>query len=412
MVRWEYAAWQRWESTGPGSEEDGMNNKQRMTTLTAISACLGLALVSGAALGQNSPQVMPPAQPEPQPAAQEEESGVPGFELAANVVDFGVILDTEPAKGVIRFKNAGSGVLKVPQPRTTCGCVAATMEKHEFEPGEWCELEITFDPAGKTPGRHEQSVTFATNDPEKPSVAVKVRAFVKPLVSIEPKQVNLGTVAKHTRKETLISLTGSTSSFEAFYVTKVGEGAEFFDIEILGTDTVEQEGEMVSRTDILVTLKEDAPPGRAQAMATIRTNDDRRKIITVPLAGVIEGDVFINPVRMSLGTMSVGSQLEEVIEVRHGRNETFKITGVELRPLQPSGMAPMPIEYTVEPIDAEAGNGGKAVDAYRLKLIMPGLEEAGRIRGNFVVHTTVPMEELVMLPYVGRVVDNRAGSGE
>lgn len=389
-----------------------MNNKQRMTTLTAISACLGLALVSGAALGQNnSPQVLPPVQPAGQTESQDEE-GTPAFALATTIIDFGVILDTEEASRVIRFRNDGDAVLKVPQPKTTCGCTATKMEKHEFEPGEWCEVEVTFDPAGKAPGRHEQSVTFQTNDPKKQSVAVKVRAFVKPLVSIEPKQVNMGTVAKHTRKETLISLTGSTSSFEAFYVTKVGEGAEFFDIEILGTDTVEQEGEMVSRTDILVTLKEDAPPGRAQAMATIRTNDDRRKIITVPLAGVIEGDVFINPVRMSLGTMSVGSQLEEVIEVRHGRNETFKITGVELRPLQPSGMAPMPIEYTVEPIDAEAGNGGKAVDAYRLKLVMPGLEEAGRIRGNFVVHTTVPMEELVMLPYVGRVVDNRAGSGE
>ncbi len=384
-----------------------MSNKQRVTILTALGASLGFALVSASALAQNAPGV----EPLPQPEVQEEE-GTPAFGLAAAIVDLGVILDTEPASGIIRFKNAGDATLKVPQPRTTCGCTAATMEKHEFAPGEWCEVKVTFDPAGKAPGRHEQSVTFTTNDPEKQSVAVKVRAFVKPLVSIEPKQVNLGTVAKHTRKETLISLTGSTSTFEAFYVTTVGEGAEFFDIEILGTDTFEQEGEMVSRTDLLVTLREDAPPGRAQAMATIRTNDDRRKLITVPLAGVIEGDVFINPARMSLGTMSVGNDLEEVIEIRHGRNEPFKITGVELRPLQPSTMAPMPIKYTVEPIDAEAGADGKAVDGYRLKLVMPGMEEAGRIRGNFVVHTDVPMEELVMLPYVGRVVDTRVGSGE
>jgi|GEM_PF-6620040 len=388
-----------------------MSDKQRVTILTTLGASLGFALVSATALAQNAPQALPPVQPEVQPEAQEEE-GVPAFGLGAAIIDLGVILDTGPASGIIRFKNVGTATLKVPQPRTTCGCTAAEMEKHEFEPGEWCEVKVTFDPAGKAPGRHEQSVTFTTNDPEKQSVAVKVRAFVKPLVSIEPKQVNMGTVAKHTRKETLISLTGSTSSFEAFYVTKVGEGAEFFDIEILGTDTIEQEGEMVSRTDLLVTLREDAPPGRAQAMATIRTNDDRRKIITVPLAGVIEGDVFINPVRMSLGTMSVGSQLEEVIEVRHGRNEPFKITGVELRPLQPRGMAPMPIDFSVEPIDAESGNEGKAVDAYRLKLVMPSLEEAGRIRGNFVVLTDVPMEEMVMLPYVGRVVDTRSGSGE
>lgn len=384
-----------------------MTSNSRLTILAVLGLGASLTLSPAATLAQQAggAVVVPGSQ-------QQEEDGQNGqatFDLETPIIDLGTILDTEPATGTIRFRNTGNTALMVPSVSTTCGCTVAELPKNEFAPGESVELEVEFDPRGKTAGRHEQTVTFRTSDPANPMVAVKVRAFVKPLISIEPMQVNLGQVTKHTRKETLISLTGSHEDFEAFHVTLVGEGAKYFNVDILGTDRLEQEGESVARTDILVTLREDAPPGRAQALATIRTNDDRRKLITVPVGAQVEGDVSINPLRMSLGTLSVGRELEEVIEIRHGRNEPFKITGVELRPLQPAGMAPMKIEYTVEPIDAQAGSNGKAVDAYRVKLVLPSIEQAGRIRGNFVVHTDVPLEEQVMLPYVGRVVDTRSG---
>ncbi|UYV12888.1 MAG: DUF1573 domain-containing protein [Phycisphaera sp.] len=392
-----------------------MSNERRNTILASLG--LGMALAFSPATlaqGNESTGLQPATQiiQTEQEGQNGEDNAKPVFELETPIIDFGTILDTEPATGTIRFRNAGNAILNVPQPSTTCGCTAANMPKNEFEPGESCEVTVTFDPTGKAPGRHEQTVTFRTNDRSNPMAAVKVRAFVKPLVAIEPMQVNMGSVAKHTRKETLISLTGMKSDFEAYHVTLVGPGAEYFDVEILGTDALEQEGETVSRTDILVTLREDAPPGRAQAIAVIRANDERKKLINVPVAASVDGDVVINPMRMSLGTLHVGRELEEVIEVRHGRNEPFKITGVELRPLQPTGMATMPVDFSVEPIDPEAGANGKAVDAYRVKIVLPSIAQAGRIRGNFVVHTSVPLEELVMLPYVGRVVDSRAGSGE
>ncbi|MFI4915818.1 MAG: DUF1573 domain-containing protein [Phycisphaerales bacterium JB060] len=380
-----------------------MSNNQRTTILAAIGLGVSLTLSPAATLAQQA------GVPAGQEAAPQGQAGQPTFELQTPIIDMGTVLDTEPVTKTIRFRNAGNATLIVPNVSTTCGCTIAELPKNEFEPGESVELEVSFDPRGKSAGRHEQTVTFRTNDRANPMVAVKVRAFVKSLVSIEPMQVNLGEVTKHTRKETLISLTGLNEDFEAFHVTLVGDGAKYFDVEILGTDPIEQEGELVARTDILVTLKEDAPPGRAQAMAAIRTNEDNRRLVTVPIGAQVEGDVVVNPLRMSLGTLSVGREIEEVVEIHHGRNEPFKITGIELRPLQPTNMGSMKIDYSVEPIDAQAGANGKAVDAYRVKLVLPSIEQAGRIRGNFVVHTDVPLEEQVMLPYVGRVVDTRSG---
>lgn len=380
-----------------------MSNNQRTTILAAIGLGVSLTLSPAATLAQQA------GAPAGQEAAQQDENAQPTFELETPIIDMGTILDTEPVTKTIRFRNAGNATLMVPNVSTTCGCTVAELPKNEFEPGESVELEVEFDPRGKTPGRQEQTVTFRTNDRANPSVAVKVRAFVKPLVSIEPMQVNLGEVTKHTRKETLISLTGMNEDFEAYHVTLVGDGAKYFDIEILGTDPIEQEGEMVARTDILVTLKQDAPPGRAQAMAAIRTNEHNRRLVTVPIGARVEGDMVMNPMRMMLGTLSVGRKVEEVVEIRHGRNEPFKITGIELRPMQPTNMGSMKIDYSIEPIDAQAGANGKAVDAYRVRLVLPSIEQAGRIRGNFVVHTDVPLEEQVMLPYVGRLVDTRSG---
>ncbi|CAK9043279.1 Uncharacterized protein SCF082_LOCUS24780, partial [Durusdinium trenchii] len=302
-----------------------MSIDSRVTILAAMGLGIGLTLSPTTLLAQQAGTTQ--AAEQEQARTVDGENAQPTFELETPIVDLGTILDTDPVAGTIRFRNAGNSTLMVPSVSSTCGCTVAELPKNDFDPGESIELQVEFDPRGKTAGRHEQTVTFRTNDRANPMVAVKVRAFVKPLISIEPLQVNLGEVTKHTRKETLISLTGSHVDFEAFHVTLVGDGAKYFDVEILGTDPFEVEGESVARTDILVSLRDDAPPGRAQALAAIRTNDDRRKLVTVPVGAQVEGDVVVNPARMSLGTMSVGRQVDEVIEIRHGRNEAFKITG-------------------------------------------------------------------------------------
>ena len=373
-----------------------------------VAACgLAIALIAAPASGFQNAAPQSGTQ-EAAPTQEREVQGLPTFQLETPVIDFGRILDDEPVTGTIRFRNSGSATLSVPGVNSTCGCTVTQLPKNDFEPGESVELMVTFDPRGKNPGPHEQTVTFRTNDRSNPSVSVKVRSFVRPLIALSQPQVTLGRVVKHTRKETLVSLTGMKSDFEAFHVTLVGDGAEHFAVEVLGTDAIEQDGEMVSRTDLLVSLLDTAPPGRMQAMAAIRTNDERRKLVPLPLSAQIQGDVLTNPTRMSLGTLAVGRDLEEVIEIRHGRNETFKITGVELRPLQPRNLPAMPIEFSIEPID-EGVAAGAVTDGYRVRLVMPGAEEVGRSRGNLVFMTDVPLEEEVMLPYVGRVAGTRSG---
>ncbi|MEO1277811.1 MAG: DUF1573 domain-containing protein, partial [Planctomycetota bacterium] len=262
---------------------------------SSVAVCgLAMALIATPAQAfQNSGQQS--GNEQARPVQDGEIQGLPSFELETPVIDFGRILDDEPVSGTIRFRNAGNATLSVPGVNSTCGCTVTQLPKNDFDPGESVELTVTFDPRGKNPGPHEQTVTFRTNDRSNPAVSVKVRAHVRPLIAMSQQQVTLGRVIKHTRKETLVSVTGMRSDFEAFHATLVGDGAEHFSVEVLGTDPIEQDGEMVARTDLLVTLLDTAPPGRLQAMAAIRTNDDRRKLVTLPISANIQGDVLTNP---------------------------------------------------------------------------------------------------------------------
>jgi len=384
-----------------------------------VTPLAAMALAAGVA-AQN--QERPSAAQDGSAAAQNGQAQrAPKFVLETPVVDFGRILDTEEVAASIVFRNAGNAPLKIPSVNTTCGCTAAEMATDTLAPGESYELEVRFNPIGKRAGTNEQTVTIRTNDRENPVVPVKVRATIRPVVNVEPMSLNMGRIAKATRKDTLITLTGLEEDFEAYAVTVVGEGSRYFQTEIIGTMTVQQDGEPVRRTDILVSLTENAPPGRAQAMAVIRTNAKQKRIVNVPLAAEVQGDVVINPLRMSLGAIEAGNTLEEAVEVRHAKGKPFRITGVTLEPLQPSGLESAPIDFELEPLDddqpADQGDRaqGKNQDenaahaAYRLRLRLPAFASQGRVRGNLIVHTDVALEEKVELPYVGRVRQARAG---
>ncbi|MEO1009547.1 MAG: DUF1573 domain-containing protein [Planctomycetota bacterium] len=379
--------------------------RPRVALLTALPVLL-VGLAGATASAQSSAQ-----QREVQDGVAEP---APKFEIESQVLDFGRILDTEEVTRAIVFRNAGDAPLEIVNVRTTCGCTAAEPPDGPLAPGESFELEIGFNPIGKRPGQQEQSVTLRTNDRENSVVVVKVRANIQALVAVEPASVNMGSVAKKARKDAMISITGMTSDFEAHTITIVGEGSKYFETEILDPMQIENEdGTISQRTDIIVSLKADAPPGRAQAMAVIRTNEQRRRIVNVGLTAEVKGDVVISPTRMQLGVLRAGEGVTETIEITNAKGQPFRVVGVEMHPLDPAGLNPFPIEYEIVPANpdpaATEADKAKPSDAYRLTLQVPAQEAGGRVRGSIVIRTDVALEEEIKMPYVGRV---RAATGQ
>lgn len=355
------------------------------------SLCLG---VSGAmiclspALAQ---PVLPQDNPRPAvPVAPAAPGTAPVFEIDRLRHGFGKVFDTEPVKTQFTFKNTGDAVLVVQDVHSTCGCTAADLAKLQYEPGESGTLEVAFKPAGKRGASH-QRVTIRTNDPVNPVTVLTISADVSQVVYAEPPIANVGQVHKGATQDQLVSVYGRTADFAVTEVTVIG--SEFFTAEIIGTEEEEIDGEMLRRTDLVVSLSPGAPPGHISAVAAARTNDPREDMVNIQLVARIQGDVEVSPSRIAFGRVAPGVETEFPVIVRHARGESFRILGLEEQ-----STADIETDYRVEPLDPEKQ------DAYRVTFTFHGGEKPGAIRGRLLLQTDVPQEETVDLTYLGRIV--------
>ncbi|HET7747554.1 MAG TPA: DUF1573 domain-containing protein [Vicinamibacteria bacterium] len=96
----------------------------------------------------------------------------PGF-------DFGRLVAGRTVTKEIVVRNHGGRPLQVESISTTCGCTVVGAYGRELAPGARTAVRISFT-APDTPGRTEKSVLVKTNDPDRPSVEVKLAAEVVP----------------------------------------------------------------------------------------------------------------------------------------------------------------------------------------------------------------------------------------
>ena len=62
-----------------------------------------------------------------------------------------------------KFTNVGDGPLVIHQAIATCGCTVPQYPKEPIKPGESGEIIVTYNGAGKFPGRFQKTITLRTN---------------------------------------------------------------------------------------------------------------------------------------------------------------------------------------------------------------------------------------------------------
>ncbi len=78
--------------------------------------------------------------------------------------DFGTFKEADgPVTCVFKFKNTGKGVLVIYQAVASCGCTTPVYTKEPIKPGESGEIKVTYNGAGRSPGRFDKYVTLRTN---------------------------------------------------------------------------------------------------------------------------------------------------------------------------------------------------------------------------------------------------------
>ena len=78
--------------------------------------------------------------------------------------DFGTIKEVDgPVSCTFKFKNTGTGMLVIYQAIASCGCTSPTFPKEPIKPGDSGEIKVTYNGAGKSPGKFDKVITLRTN---------------------------------------------------------------------------------------------------------------------------------------------------------------------------------------------------------------------------------------------------------
>lgn len=314
--------------------------------------------------------------------------------------DFGQIFENGPVEFSFPFTNKGDGKLVITKAKGSCGCTVPDLAKREFNAGEGSIISVRYDPHGRS-GKQRQTITVESNDPDNPIIQLAISATVKQLVAVEPKLVNFAQVPKGESPSTVLTVTGLTEDFEATLATL---NDERFEVKILDTIEIDVDGEKLRQSQIEVSLKESAKVGQLQDTLTIRTNDPRMPLVSVPVAGIIMGDIDVLPARLPLGLLRTAQPFSKEVRIGNRANKPFKITKVEFTQIT-NGVV---LEHTLKPAPESPET------AYMLMVTGTAPATAGVMRGEVVVYTDVKGEERVTIPIYGtfRTNTGQAGAGQ
>lgn len=99
-------------------------------------------------------------------AFAQESKAVISFEKLTH--DFGTIKEVDgPVTCTFKFKNTGTGTLVIYQAIASCGCTSPTYPKEPIKPGSEGEIKVTYNGAGKMPGKFDKVITLRTNTKEE-----------------------------------------------------------------------------------------------------------------------------------------------------------------------------------------------------------------------------------------------------
>lgn len=308
-----------------------------MKTLLVTRIC-GLALATGCAgwaLAQDKPAPAPapapqtpapatPATPpvEGQPAAPADPSGAqPRLELSATEWNFGQVWQGEDLTYKIIVKNTGNAPLNITGVKTSCGCTAAHKPKEMLSPGEEDSLEITYN-AKKKVGPANQTVTLTSNDPVRPSIAIKVSGEVKPLYKLNPQGgLAFGRLVKDTVETRTLEIESTYTDKMFMKLKDAAERVGPFKVEF-------KEIEAGMKYQLVVTTVPPLTLGTAQADLVIETGISRMPEIQIPIRAYVQERVTISPKELYV-PKTLARPLERPVRVSYMATKPLNITGVK-----------------------------------------------------------------------------------
>lgn len=102
----------------------------------------------------------------------------PKIVFETEIMDYGVIPHNSDGKRDFHFTNMGDEPLLISHVWSSCGCLVARWPKQVIAPGEKGIINAHY--ATERVGKFEKTLTVECNDPNRPSIALRIKGQVQP----------------------------------------------------------------------------------------------------------------------------------------------------------------------------------------------------------------------------------------
>lgn len=99
------------------------------------------------------------------------------IEFEGKTFNFGTIKQGESVSHQYKFKNTGKSDLIIRKTKASCGCTIVDPEDKIIAAGGESKFDVKFNSRGKK-GKQNKTITVITNDPENPSIVLKITGTV------------------------------------------------------------------------------------------------------------------------------------------------------------------------------------------------------------------------------------------
>jgi len=107
-----------------------------------------------------------------------------------NEYHWGVVKPNDnPLKATVKIYNRGNTDLVIQGVHPSCGCTTAPLDKSIIPPGEYSNLDITFNFGGAT-GETSKSIIIRSNDPKRESLNFFIKAKVERPLEAFPRHIH------------------------------------------------------------------------------------------------------------------------------------------------------------------------------------------------------------------------------
>jgi Protein of unknown function (DUF1573) len=234
--------------------------------------------------------------------------------------DFGVVAKGSDVRHRFKITNRSSEDVHIASVTASCGCTGAKCDRFLLERNVSTVLEVSVD-TNRFQRQKESSVTVSFDRPRAASVAIPVKACIRPDIVVSPSLINFGSVPHGQQHERTISI--AYAGRPDWKIQELMTSDEH--VQVHAVERHRAPGQI--KYDLVVALRADVPIGMLRSEVVVVSNEENGPRFPVGLDASVEADFTVTPSVVQLGTLAPGAEITRTVVVRGA--EPFAVKRVD-----------------------------------------------------------------------------------